>query len=131
MTEHTDTSLYDLVTHTFATVEAKDLEAMMRVFADDAVVIDPHFPLPRMQGKAAIREGFRVAMSGMRSFGYTIVNYFESESGQSAAGETAPHHVMKQGMKLNFPQVFIFETADGCITRMQAYESSDLSFTLL
>jgi ketosteroid isomerase-like protein len=39
MTEHTDTSLHDLVTHTFATIEAKDLEAMMRVFADDAVVI--------------------------------------------------------------------------------------------
>ena len=82
MTEHTDTSLHDLVTHTFATIEAKDLEAMMRVFADDAVVIDPHFPTLRMQGKAAIREGFRGAISGMRSFGYTIVNYFESENEQ-------------------------------------------------
>lgn len=38
MTEHTGTSLHDLVTRTFATVEAKDLEAMMHVFADDAVV---------------------------------------------------------------------------------------------
>jgi len=52
----------------------------------------------------------------------TIVNYFESENGQRAAVETATHHVVKQGMKLNFPQVFIFETADGRITRMQAYE---------
>ena len=33
MTEHTSTSLHDLITHTFATIEAKDLEAMMSVFA--------------------------------------------------------------------------------------------------
>lgn len=117
-----DTSLHDLITRTFATVEAKDLDAMMSVFAEDAVVIDPHFPMPQMQGKAAITEGFRGAMSGMRSFGYTIVNYCESENGQSAAVETATHHVAKPGMKLNFPQVFIFEAADGRITRMQAYE---------
>ena len=122
MTEHTDTSLHDLVIRTFATVEAKDLEAMMSLFADDAVVIDPHFPTPRMQGKAAIREGFRGAMSGMRSFGYTIVNYCESEHGQCAAVETATHHVLIQGMKRNFPQVFIFEVANGHITRLQAYE---------
>lgn len=122
MTEHTSTSLHDLITRTFATVEAKDLDAMMSVFADDAVVIDPHFLKPRMQGKAAITEAFREAMSGMRSFGYTIVNYCESENRQCAAVETATHHVLKQGMKLNFPQVFIFETADGHITRMQAYE---------
>jgi ketosteroid isomerase-like protein len=122
MTEHTSTSLYDLAIRTFATVEAKDLEAMMSLFADDAVVIDPHFPTLRMQGKAAIREGFRGAMSGMRSFGYTIVNYFESENRQCAAVGTATHHVLKQGMKRNFPQVFIFEVADGHITRLQAYE---------
>ena len=89
---------------------------------DDAVVIDPHFLTPRMQGKAAFTEAFREAMSGMWSFGYTIVNYCESENRQCAAVETATHHVLKQGMKLNFPQVFIFETADGRITRMQAYE---------
>jgi len=122
MTEHTNTSLHDLITRTFATLEAKDLEAMMSVFAEDAVVIDPHFPELRMQGKATIREGFQGAMAGMRSFGYTIVNYFESENGQCAAVETATHHVLKQGMKRNFPQVFIFEVADGHITRLQAYE---------
>ena len=58
----------------------------------------------------------------MRSFGYTIVNYCESESGQCAAVETATHPVLKQDMKRNFPQVFIFEMAKGQITRLQAYE---------
>jgi ketosteroid isomerase-like protein len=116
------TALYGLVTDTFALLEAKDLEALMRVFADDAVLIDPHFPALRMQGKAAIRESMGEAMRGMQAFGYTIVNYCESENGQCAAVETATHHVLKQGMNRNFPQVFIFEAVDGRITRLQAYE---------
>src|SRR2546421_8059587 len=59
MTEHTSTSLHDLVVRTFAAVEAKDVEAMMSLLADDAVIIDPHFPTPQMQGKVAITEAFR------------------------------------------------------------------------
>lgn len=39
-----DTPLHDLITRTFAAVEAKDLDAMVGVFADDALVIDPHLP---------------------------------------------------------------------------------------
>ncbi len=122
MIEHASTSLHDLVIRTFATIEAKDLDTMMSLFADDAVLIDPHFPKPQMQGKAVITEAFREAMSGMRSFGYTIVNYCESENGQCAAVETATHHVLKPGMKRNFPQTFIFEVVDGHICRLQAYE---------
>ncbi len=117
-----DTPLHDLVTRTFAAVEAKDLDAMVGVFAEDALVIDPHYPTPRMRGKPAITEGFRWGIAGMRSFGFTIEHYFESGDGQRAAVETASHHVLKQGMKLDFPQVFIFEATDGRITRMQAYE---------
>ncbi len=122
MTEDTSTTLHDLVRRTFATLEARDLETMMSLFAENAVLIDPHFPMPQMQGKVVIRKGFQGAMSGMRSFGYTIVNYCESEGGQCAAVETATHHVLKQGMKRDFPQVFIFEVANEHITRLQAYE---------
>ena len=116
------TMLEEFVRHTFALIQAKDLEGLMGVFADDAVLIDPHFPQSRMQGKAAIRKGFGGAIDGMGSFGYTIVNYCESENGHCAAIETATHHVLKQGTKLNFPQVFIIEVAEGQITRLQAYE---------
>ena len=116
------TTLHDIVTHTFATIEAKDLNGLLTLFAEDGVLIDPHFPAERMQGKATIRKNFEEAMKGMHSFGYTIVNYCESENGQCAAVETATHHVLKEGMKRNFPQVFIFEVANGSITRLQAYE---------
>jgi len=116
------TSLHELVTCTFVAIEAKDLDTMMSVFADDATVIDPHFPARQMRGKATIREGFRGAIEGMQSFGYTVVNYCESENGLCAMVETTTHHVIKGGTKLNFPQVFVFEATNGHITRMQAYE---------
>jgi ketosteroid isomerase-like protein len=117
-----NSSLHDLVSRTFSAVEAKDLDLMMRHFSDDAILIDPHFPAGRLEGKGAIEEGMRGAFAGMQSFGYSVVNYFESENGRHAAVETATHHIVKQGWKLDFPQVFVFDAMDGRITRMQAYE---------
>jgi ketosteroid isomerase-like protein len=121
-TQHPATNIHDLILHTFATIEAKDIEALLTVFADDAMLIDPHFPAIQMRGKAAIATGLREAVNGMQTFGYTIEHYFESENGRCAAVETATQHIIRGGKKLNFPQVFVFETANGCITRMQAYE---------
>lgn len=106
----------------FATLQAKDLDALMKLFADDAVVIDPHFPARRLNGKAAIEEGFQRAISQMQSFGYTVLNYCESENAKCAAVETATHHVARRGIKLNFPQTFIVEAENGHIKRLQAYE---------
>ena len=114
--------LHDLVIRTFAAIEAKDLDAMMSLFADDALLVDPHFPKARMQGKAAIAKGFGEAISEMQSFGYTIANYCESENERCAMVEMATHHVLKRGKKLDFPQVFVFEAVDGRVTRLQAYE---------
>jgi ketosteroid isomerase-like protein len=71
---HQDASLYELITHTFATIEAKDLDTLLRVSADDAVVIDSHFQAVQLQGKAAITEGLREAIAGMQSFVYAIMN---------------------------------------------------------
>jgi len=115
-------TIRDVAERNFAAVETKDADAVLRLFADDAVFIDPHYPTPRMVGKAAIAEGLRWAFTGMKTFGFTIVNFFPSEDGQSAAVEMATHHVLKSGMKLDFPQAFVMETRDGLITRLQAYE---------
>ena len=41
----------------FAAFSARDLDAVMALFADDAIVFDPHYPTPLMAGKAAIRSG--------------------------------------------------------------------------
>jgi ketosteroid isomerase-like protein len=51
MTEYADTSLHDFVIHTFATLQAKDLESLMHMYAEDAVVIDPTFRRRGCKGK--------------------------------------------------------------------------------
>jgi ketosteroid isomerase-like protein len=115
-------TLRTLVEHTFAVVEAKDLDAVLACCADDAVFLDPHYPVPRMAGKAAIAEGLRWGFSNMQKMSFPIVNYFEDATGQKAVVEVATAHVLSTGMKLDFPQVFVIEARDGRITRLQAYE---------
>ena len=69
------TPLRTLIERNFAAVEAKDLEAVLQCFAEDAVFIDPHYPSPVMIGKSAITDGLRWAFKGMKQFGFTIVSY--------------------------------------------------------
>jgi ketosteroid isomerase-like protein len=110
-----------LVESSFAAVEAKDLAAVLATFADDAELDDPHYPNPHMVGKAAIADGLRWAFGGMKQFGFTIVNYCESASGDVVAVEVDTHHILKTGMHLRFPQAFFIQIRDGRIARMQAY----------
>ena len=115
--------LRTIVEKAFSTVSEMNVETVVALFADDAVLFDPHYPKPRMEGKAAIAEGLRWGFSSMQKMGFPIVNYFEDAGGRKAVIEVATAHVLKAGMKLNFPQVFVIETReDGLITRLQAYE---------
>lgn len=58
-------ALRTLVEDAFAAFEAKDLSAALQYFADDAVMIDPHYPTPHMDGKRAISEGLQWAFSSL------------------------------------------------------------------
>jgi ketosteroid isomerase-like protein len=116
------TPLRTLIERNFAAVEAKDLEAVLQCFAEDAVFIDPHYPSPVMVGKAAIANGLRWAFKGMKQFGFTIVSYCECADGQHAAIEMATHHILQIGMQLQFPQSFFIDAQNDLITRIQAYE---------
>lgn len=117
-----DTPLHALVEHMFAAVVAKDLEAALQCFAEDAVLIDPHYPSPVMDGKAAIADGLRWGFKGMKQFGFNIVTYFELADGQKAAIEVATHHILQTGKHLQFPQAFFIDTQNNLISRIQAYE---------
>ena len=103
----------------FAAFAAKDLDVVMALFAEDAVVFDPHYPTPLMAGKAAIRSGFEWAFVGLQQPGFTIRNFWAGEN--NAAVEVDTHHVMMGGLELNFPQAFVLEWRDGLIGRLQAY----------
>lgn len=112
--------LRELTDRMFGAVMAKDLDAVLACFADDATLFDPHYPTPEMAGKAAIAEGLRWGFGSMRSFGFRIVNYFEA--GERIAVEVATSHVLNMGVKLDFPQAFFIDTRAGKIVRLQAYE---------
>jgi ketosteroid isomerase-like protein len=105
----------------FDALARRDKAAVLAAFAEDAVLFDPHYPKPEMKGQAEISAGLDWGLSGMKSFGFRIVNFFTSDEGK-AAFEVDTFHVLKIGVKLNFPQVFITEMKDGKFTAMRAYE---------
>ena len=75
-----------------------------------------------MVGKAEIEKGLTWGMGAMQKMGFPIVNYWENAAEGKIVVEIATAHVLKNGMKLNFPQVFVIELRDNLVTRMQAYE---------
>lgn len=115
--------LSELITGHFNAVEAKDLEAFMAFYHDDAEFIDPHYPNVHMKGKNEIHEGLTWGFKGVKTFSFTPMNYFENEAGTNASIEMATKLELSNGQKLSFPQVFIIETKQGKISRCQAYET--------
>jgi len=104
-------------------VEAQDLDRVLTAFTDDAVLIDPHYPVVRMEGRAAIADGLTWAFAGMERMGFEIDRFMASADGNSAAVEVSTHHVLKMGGRhLDFPQVFVLDFAGEQVRRMQAYE---------
>lgn len=112
----------EILEASFEALGRRDVEASLALFADDALLIDPHYPNPHMTGHAAIRQGLEWVMTVMDQLGFRIVSYFGSEDGLSAAVEVETNHVLKGGRKLSFPQAFFIETRNGRIMRLQAYE---------
>lgn len=113
----------EIVERFFAAVMAKDMNAVLSFFADDGELIDPHYPKMHMKGKAAIKAGLTWGFGSLEKFGFTVVNYLESPDGLKIAVEVATAHVVKGGIKLNFPQAFFIDVrGDGLVSRVQAYE---------
>lgn len=99
--------------------EAKDISALTAMFTEDALFYDPHYPTPALHGRDAIQAGFEHAFGMLQKPGFAIRNFWTN--GHSGVAEVDTHHTMQNGMELDFPQVFILETRDGLITRLQAY----------
>mgnify|MGYP001361164294 CR=1 FL=1 len=70
-------TISQLTQQLIAAFEAKDLSAVLAFFADDAVVIDPHYPQAVMKGKAAIQQGFMWAFTNMEKPGFTVLHTWE------------------------------------------------------
>jgi ketosteroid isomerase-like protein len=114
--------LQSLVDRNLDAVTAKDADAVLATFTDDAVLIDPHYPDPEMRGKAAIAAGLEFGFGLMRAFGFDERDYFLSPDGTSLVVHCLCHHVLQGGRPLVFPQVFVVRTRDGLIAHCQAFE---------
>lgn len=97
----------------------KNLKSALDCFADDALFIDPHYPEPHMQGKAAIQEGFQFTFNILKKPGFTIRHFWGNEN--NGALEVDTHHIFQDDNEVRFPQMFAFELRDGLLTRFQAY----------
>jgi hypothetical protein len=99
---------------------AKDIEGALKFFAEDAVLIDPHYPEPRMKGLHAIERGLRWGLSSLEKPGFSIRN--RAKVGGIEFFECDTKHKLSLGPTIAFDQVFVVESRDGRITRLQAYE---------
>lgn len=111
-----------VVERLFRAAEAADIRAALGCFAENGMLIDPHYPNPEMRGRAEIEKGLVWGLSVMKQFGFRIARVFEGADGRSAAFEIDTNHVLKGGQKLSFPQVFVVDVKDGLIVSMRAYE---------
>lgn len=116
-------SLYELVKNHFKTVEAKELDSLLEFYHSDAELLDPHYPNVHMKGKDEIRKGLTWGFKSVKTFSFTPDNYFENDDKTSAAVEMASKLELSNGQKLSFTQVFILETKQGKISRLQAYQT--------
>jgi ketosteroid isomerase-like protein len=112
----------DLLLALLRAVEAKDLPGIHALVADDAVFVDPHYPVTRMAGRAAIGEGLRWSFGTIDSFRFRTIHGLETRDGGHAAVEVDCDHVLRGGRHLAFQQVFVADVRDGRVTRLEAYE---------
>ncbi len=112
----------ELVDELFTHMIERDKDAVLALFTDDAVLVDPHYPKMEMRGRRAIEKGLKWGFASMEQFGFTIVSGYSSEDGASAAVEVDTHHTLKGGQTLEFPQAFFANATAGKLTGLRAYE---------
>lgn len=106
--------------------KAKDVEAVVGLFAADGAFSDPHYPPPigpTMTGHDAIRQGVAWALGVLEQPGFTVRHeLWNPENPTVAAVEVDTHHRMVGGAMVTPPQLFVAEVGDdGLLRRVQSY----------
>lgn len=81
-------------------VENKDLTGVMALFTEEAVFFDPHYPKPRMQGHAEIKEGVLWGFNSLKKMRFNIINSYAAEDGKGLVISVCTAHEMLNGQAL-------------------------------
>lgn len=104
----------------FKSFERKDLNEIMDHFSDDAILIDPHYPIPKMIGKKMITKGLTWGLKTLVSARFKTENFWIS--GNEGAIRLKTNHVLKGGKELDTIQVFLFTlNQEKKITYLQSF----------
>ena len=109
----------NLIERLFSLMEARDLDGIRALFSDVAVIYDPHYPVPTMTGCAAIQKGLTWGLATLAKPGFTVRQVWLDDSGGVVEVDT--HHVLSNGMRINFEQVFVFEVENDRIRRLRSF----------
>src|SRR5450755_2006719 len=86
---------------------AKDIDLVMSLFAEDALLVDPHYPRARMKGRVQIERGIRWGLSSLKTPGFTLRH--SAVDGDIGFFEVDTKHLLSIGMTIEFEQVFVVE----------------------
>ena len=114
------------VEHLFERFTAKDVDAVVEMFAPDGVFSDPHYPPPvgpTMVGHDAIRQGITMGLGMLDRPGFRIRHRLSADGDAGpVAVEVDTNHELVGGTVAAFAQVFIVELdGDGRFRRVQSY----------
>jgi steroid delta-isomerase-like uncharacterized protein len=99
-----------------------DLDAIMDLFADDAVFESPRGPDPwgrRFEGKAAVREGLAARFAGIPDVHYGDDDHFVA--GDRGASEWTLTGTTTDGLRLEVRGCDLWTFRDGLVTKKDSY----------
>ena len=104
----------------FRSFESKDIDQIMTHFEDDAILIDPHYPIPEMKGKEMIIKGLTWGLKPLITANFTTENFWIN--GYDGVIKVKTNHVFKGGNNLDTIQVFLFTLNENKkITYLQSF----------
>ena len=104
----------------FRSFERKDIDQIMDHFADDAILFDPHYPIPEMKGKDMIYKGLTWGLQSLVSASFITEKFWIN--GNEGVIKLKTNHKFKGGNKLDTMQVFLFTlNEDKKFTYLQSF----------
>lgn len=102
--------------------DAHDLDAIMAHFADDAVFEAPRGPDPwgtRLEGKAAVREGFAARFAGIPDIRYQDADHFVD--GDRGASSWTLSGTTTDGQRIEVRGCDLWTFADGKVVKKDSF----------